>query len=631
MRNIVPGTICKKEGAKCTVQKIVDFKSVIILHHNTRELDLAKLDELEFTEKSEIDEKYIDSISDKDWKTAHYRFSIIKPVLDREVNSNIEVNKTVLIRELSEKFEVAYTTIYRWLNQYNTTGLVSSLAPAKRSGGRGKSRLPKDVDQIIDETIENFYFTSQRPTKKETALEVIRRCKNSDIEPPHINTIYNRIKDLPKKLALTKRVGFLEVSQKVDATPGSYKEAQHPLDVIQIDHTLLDIIVVNEENRDPIGRPQITLAIDVYSRMVAGLYVSFDPPGTLGTGICLSNSILPKDEICSKYDLKTEWPIWGVMRNLHLDNAREFKGTMIKRAAEEYGFNINWRPKGKSRYGAHIERLLGTLSKRIHTLPGTTFSDVKYRANYNSEAKATMTLEEFEKWIHIQVVDVYHNQFHTGIGATPLQYYNEGIFGSDRKEGIGLPLMKLNPDKVRLDFLPHIKRTIQRTGVVIDHIRYYSDIFRNYLFEKAWNENDRFVKNLRSKQFIFKRDPRDISKVYFFDQKEARYAEVPYADVRRPPMSIWEYRVSLKKAKSLFPQSSITEDLIFDAYNRLREIEETSKDLKKKAKRKERKKKVEEFQSSIQIKNKTKPNLRVETLEDIDFSNIEPFDFDEEI
>ncbi|MCR9171379.1 MAG: Mu transposase C-terminal domain-containing protein [bacterium] len=630
MKNIVPGTICKRGGTKCTVQKIVDFKSVIILEHNSRELDLVKLDDLEFTEKSGIDEKYIDSISDEDWKIANRRYSIIKPILDREINSNIEVNKTVLIRELCEEHEVAYTTIYRWLNQYNTTGLVSSLAPAKRSGGRGKSRLTQNVDQIIDETIENFYCVPQRPTKKETALEVIRRCKNAGIEPPHINTIYNRIKHLPKKLALTKRVGYLEVSQKVDATPGSYEEAQNPLDVIQIDHTVLDIIIVNEDNREPIGRPHITLAIDVYSRMVAGLYISFDSPGALGTGICLSNSILPKDQICSKYDLKTEWPIWGIMRNLHFDNAKEFKGTMIKRASEEYGFNINWRPKGKSRYGAHIERLLGTLSKRIHVLPGTTFSDVKYRANYNSEAKATMSLEEFEKWIHIQIVDVYHNQFHTGIGATPLQYYNEGIFGSDRKEGIGLPLMKLNPDKVRLDFLPHIERTIQRTGVVIDHVRYYSDIFRNYLFEKAWNENDRFVKNLRSKKFIFKRDPRDISKIYFFDEKEARYAEIPYADVRRPPMSIWEYRASLKKAKEYFPHSQITEDIIFDAYNRLRDIEESSKDSKKKAKRQSRKKKVKEF--NLSVSSSKKEDIREEeTIPEIDFNSIEPFDYDDEI
>lgn len=630
MKNIVPGSICWKNGVKYTIQKIIDYKKVIAQNQTSGELDLLELDTLSFSEKSEIDETYIDSISDKDWKIANRRYAIIKPILDRERTNNIEVNKTVLIREISEENSIGYATIYRWLNQFNTTGLISSLAPTKRSGGRGKSRLSPEVDEVIEETIKSFYLTAQRRSKKDTAKEVIRRCKNASIDPPHFNTVYNRLASVSKKVVLGKRLGYTETSQKVDATPGTYSEAKNPLDIIQIDHTVLDIIVVSEEDRNPIGRPQITLAIDVYSRMVAGLYISFDPPGSLGTGICLSNAILPKDDVCSKYDLKTEWPVWGVMQNIHLDNAKEFKGSMIKKASEEYGFIVNWRPKGKSRYGGHIERLLGTLSKRIHCLPGTTFSDIKYRSNYNSEEKATMTLEEFEKWIHIQIVDVYHNEFHTGIGATPLQMYSEGIFGSDRKEGAGLPLMKLNPDKVRLDFLPHIERTIQRTGVVIDHIRFYSDIFRNYLFEKAWNSSDQFVKNLRSKKFIFKRDPRDISKIYFFDQKEARYAEIPYADVRRPPMSIWEYRSSLKKAKEYFPKSQITEDVIFDAYNRLLEIEETAKESKKKAKRISRKKKVSEFNATIESQ-KTSNNNEEESIPEIDLSSIEPFEFDDEI
>jgi hypothetical protein len=37
--------------------------------------------------------------------------------------------------------------------------------------------------------------------------------------------------------------------------------------VVQIDHTLLDIILVDDLHRLSIGRPWITLAIDVFSRI----------------------------------------------------------------------------------------------------------------------------------------------------------------------------------------------------------------------------------------------------------------------------------------------------------------------------------------------------------------------------
>lgn len=631
MKNIIPGSSCSFDGLRATVQKFIDFKKVIIREDASGELHVKDISELDFGDKPMINEQYVDSISDEDWKEANRRYSIIKPLIEAERGMKLEINKTVLVRNLSEDHHVGYATIYRWLSAFNTTGLLSSLVPTKRDGGRDKSRLSEEVVLLMDSVIETHYLNAQKRSKKNTAIEVIRCCKNANLDAPHTNTIYNRIKLINKKKVLTTRLGYLEVSQTIAPTPGEYQDARNPLDVIQIDHTLLDIIVVSADDRKPIGRPYITLAIDVYSRMVAGLYISLDPPGVLGTGICLSNAILPKEDICAKYHLKSNWPLWGVMRNLHMDNAKEFKSKTLKRAGEEYGFTINWRPKGKSRYGAHIERLLGTLGRKIHALPGTTFEEIKYRNNYDSEAKATMTLAELEKWLHIQVVDVYHLEKHSGIGMPPLNKYNEGIFGSDRRQGIGIPLMQFHPDKVRLDFLPMIERTIQRTGVVIDHIRYYSDIFKNYLYERAALGNELFARNRGGTHFIFKRDPRDISKIYFLDEKEARYAEVPYADMRRPPMSIWEYRAALKKVQEYYPHSKITEDIIFDAYNRLREIEENSKESKKEAKRVERKRKVEEFNDSLKKAEMSSSTELELSAAEPSKKKIEPFDFDEDI
>ena len=36
--------------------------------------------------------------------------------------------------------------------------------------------------------------------------------------------------------------------------------------------------------------------------------------------------------------------------------------------------------------GGHIERLVGTLMRALHELPGATFSNPKQRGNYDSEA-----------------------------------------------------------------------------------------------------------------------------------------------------------------------------------------------------------------------------------------------------
>jgi hypothetical protein len=53
------------------------------------------------------------------------------------------------------------------------------------------------------------------------------------------------------------------------------------LDFVQIDHTKVDVIVVDEQQRLPIGRSWITLAIDGYSRTAKD---ATRQPGPFGNG-----------------------------------------------------------------------------------------------------------------------------------------------------------------------------------------------------------------------------------------------------------------------------------------------------------------------------------------------------------
>jgi len=50
------------------------------------------------------------------------------------------------------------------------------------------------------------------------------------------------------------------------------------LQLLQIDHTLVDVVVVDEFDREPIGRPWLTLAIDVATRMVPGFHLTLEAP-----------------------------------------------------------------------------------------------------------------------------------------------------------------------------------------------------------------------------------------------------------------------------------------------------------------------------------------------------------------
>jgi putative transposase len=385
---------------------------------------------------------------------------------------------------------------------------------------------------------------------------------------------------LSEKEKLGRREGGQAVRDKYAPIRGTFPGADWPLAVIQIDHTPVDLILVDDVHRRPIGRPWVTLAIDVFSRMVAGFSVSFDPPGTLAVGLCLAHAILPKDTWLARHEITTPWPVWGVMDTVHADNAKEFRGGMLRKACEEYRIDLHWRPVGRPHFGGHIERLLGTFGQDIHTLPGTTFSSPVARGRYDSEQHAALTLSEFERWLSILIVEVYHQRLHSELGMTPLQKYEEGIFGTDQRPGRGLPERLLDETPLRLNLMPYVERTVQPYGIVIDEIQYYDEVLKPWI-----NSLDACAtRGKRKRKFLVRRDPRDISRVYFYDPELKQYFEIPYRNTAHPPISVWELREVRRKLKEEGRQS-VNEDLIFDAYNRLRALEAEAVQETKKARR----------------------------------------------
>lgn len=541
----------------------------------------------------------INVLSSEKWETAQKRFDIIKPILENP--GNLE-----LVEKIAAEKNIGRTTLYAWVKLYKEYGTISAILGKPKTGGKGKSRLLPEQEEIIKKYISSTYLNKARSSIKKTIRLIIDECYTKNVEAPHPNTIRNRIKNLSEEEVMRKRIGAKEASSKFDPDLGSFPGADYPLSVVQIDHTRVDLILVDEYYRKPFKRPWITVAIDVFSRMVVGFYLSYDTPGALGTGLAIAHGVLAKEIWLEKIGVKAEWPCWGVMTAIHVDNAKEFRGNMLKMACRNYNINLEFRPVATPQYGGHIERYLGTFGTEVHDLTGTTFSSPELRKHYDSEARAALTLSEFEQWLTLYITKVYHVKEHTSLGISPLQKYKEGIMGTSENPGIGLLPRIHDERKLRLDFMPFEERTVQEYGVLIDHITYYHDVLRRFIHAKVGKEK---------RKFIFRKDPRDISVIYFYDPELKEYYDIPYRNTSLPSISIWEYREvvrSLKKNKT-----PINERSIFETYRMMDEIE-------KKAIRETRNRR-REFKNNL-LPNPVLAN-NTETL-DNNFDNVEikPFD-----
>ncbi|MCO1334539.1 DDE-type integrase/transposase/recombinase [Microbulbifer sp. OS29] len=564
--------IVQKGNDVYRIIQVLDFNSVIgvdLVSGRTANLRVGELRAVEDDSASLHVE--LEEIGDKDWQVAQKRYAAISPL----------VGKLTIGREdaelRAEEIGVNVATLYRWLKKFNATGSVISLIPRKRGWKSGNRRISLDTEALITDVIDNFYLTPQRPTSKQAVTEILRRCNEKGIEPPSHTTIRARIAEIPERDRLRAR-GYREKAiNRFTPAPGSFPNADYPLSVIQIDHTPADIILVDDIHRLPVGRPWITLAIDVFSRAVTGFYLSFDPPSETSVAMCVASSILPKEEWLITHNIDVEWPVWGIPRTIHVDNGADFRSNSFQKSCLAYGINLEFRPVRQPRYGGHIERLLGTLLREIHVLPGSTFSSIKEREGYDSDKKSAMTRSEFEVWLMTMISKVYHQKVHSRIGMTPLKKWELGIFGDSVTPGVGLPARPADRLSVLLDFLPSFFRTVQTFGVMVDNLTYYAEALRPWI-----NAID--SDNGNKRKLLFRRDPRDISSLWFFDPDIKQYFKIPFADQALPSMSIWEYKQARERLKKQ-GAGDVNEHEILRAITELRAHVDQAEKKTKKARR----------------------------------------------
>lgn len=583
---IAKGELVNYNEQEYVVLKVVDLTQVLarcVSTKDTKLLEIRHLSPWVVRQDGADERKDIEllDVPEADWEEARRRLEAIRPMLTRQERN------AGLVERISKETGYSTATLYRWLNIYSNSGLMSSLLPTKRSGGQGKGRISKEVEAIIEHTLQNFYLTDQKRSIKETLDKIRGLCDKANLPKPHWTTVKNRIEWKSARERYERRYSKRAARQIFDPNEGTVPNADWPLALVQIDHTPLPVMVVHDVTRRSIGRPYVTFSIDVYSRMVTGMNLTLEAPSAMSAGLCISHSILPKEKWLAE-DIglpDVEWPCWGVMGILHMDNAREFRGNMLKEACLEYNIDPQFRPVKTPHYGGHIERLMGTASQKLKTLDGATFSNPKERGEYDSEVRATMTLQELEKWL-VLFIAKYHHTPHSGLnGESPLERYRKGLLGGDGKLPRGLPARRLDEEKVRIDFMPYIERTVQNYGVVIDDLHYFADVLRPWV-----NAPD--PDHPKSKrEFKFKRDPHDISRLYFFEPNAKRYFVIPYRDSGLPPISLWEFREARKAAKKAGVKE-INERIIFEYADKQQEIQDQAA-LKTKVARRDDQRKIQ--------------------------------------
>ncbi|WP_447754602.1 Mu transposase C-terminal domain-containing protein [Pseudomonas nicosulfuronedens] len=558
---ITPGSILEFGGQHVCVIRLDTAESVLVTVVETGEQRSLKIGEIskEAGRRAEISRLELSQIDPEVWRDAMEKFFWLEPLMYRAGRTEADV------QQVADELLVSRPTIYRWLGKLEDKRNIRCLF-RKRRGDVGTKRLSAEIEAVMERIIREKYLTTLKRSPTKTYAELETECRSLKLRVPSKGTLLRRIDEIMPSERTHRREGE-KAALRNRVTKGSNPGVKSLYSLWQIDHTQVDLELVDSVDRIPIGRPWITVVIDTYSRMVVGWYVSFDPPGSLGTGLAITNAILSKDQMLARLGVTYPWPCQGKPRVIQADNAKEFQGEMLSLAAQEHGFQMRFRKKSKPTYGAHIERYLGTLAREIHTIDGTTFSNSQMKADYDSAGNAIFTLHNFEVWLAHTVLGEYHHHSHSGLekGLSPIACFNIGLLGDEKVPGLGILPLSGTPDQLRLDFLPVMNRTVQTYGVMWDYITYYDSVLDRWVGVPEPRSRS------KSRQFLFRYDPRDISRIYFWEPELKKYFVIPYRNTSRPPISYWEAK-AVRRLIELRGIKDINEDLIFSAREARRDL-----------------------------------------------------------
>lgn len=385
-----------------------------------------------------------------------------------------------IAEQMGDKTPPSATTLYRWHCLYRQANDSASLLPRTDRRGSRMLRQGERVLQLAEEAIEEAFLTSPGAGAKAVYVllngkidqENERRFGDIPLKKPSLRTVFRLMGRLERYDLAVLKDGKSSADKRFRINKQGVK-VSNILERIEVDHTPLDLFLICEKSFLPLGRPTLTMLIDRYSRMPIGYYLSFGAPSAAAVMGALRHAILPKTKLKQAIpglEIEHEWPCYGVMDLLVLDNGLEFHGIDLESVAFDLAIRLQYCPKHAPQFKGTIERHLKTVNYFFaHQLPGTSMSRLQERGDYDPAKHAVLTLAEFkyvfEKWL----LDIYSQTIHRGIGMTPWAKWHEG----QSRRPLVLP-SSLQALERRIGLVT--ERSLRRDGLWLNNIRYSGEV-----------------------------------------------------------------------------------------------------------------------------------------------------------
>lgn len=439
------------------------------------------------------------------------------------------------------------STVKRWrVSHWAASHDPASLVPRYHlRGGKGTHRLVPEVDDLIELCIDNYFLTPERYSARSAheilkgdveAANVHRSAKNQ-LRCPGYSTFMRRIRDHSAHEICAARYGRAAAQHRFRSGVRGFTNRLGFMDQWQMDHAVLDVIVIDRDTGLPLGRPRLTLILEASTRMCMGFTIGLDGMSAIATLECLKRAILPKNRTeLQKMGVKGTWSAFGLPLVLNLDNGSDYHSRALRAALLELGIEVQYCPRKKAWFKGGVERAIQTFNRQgTGYLPGSVVTpNLKVVLGLDKDSKldpaklAVMDMEQLNAVLHRWLIDQHLNQ--------PVKALR-GMCPANAWDKLATPERLQVPedvDRLALYCTIPTTRTITHTGIGLCNLQ---------TFNSPDLQNVRRSNGDRGTEVNLRYSPRKLDRLWFQIPATNEWVEVTNSDPQTNDLSEKEIKM----------------------------------------------------------------------------------------
>lgn len=348
---------------------------------------------------------------------------------------------------------------------------LAGVVPRISARGNRLRKVAPRVIEVMNDVIDTEVMSAIQPKIPVCYGMVRNKCIEDGLIPPSEKTFRAEIKRRKDESVVRARQGrktaypLTEFQWQIDqSTP---KHGERPFEIGHIDHTELDVELVDSRTGANLGRPWLTILMDAFTRVILAFFLTFDPPSYRSCMAVIRDAVRRHGRI---------------PKTIVVDQGSDFESLYFEALLARIGSHKKSRPAAKGRFGSVIERFFGVNNQAfIHNLAGNSQALQRPRSmvpSHDPRKLAVWTLPALTAAFEEFADRVYASLLHPALGISPKDAMTRGLALSGARAHILIPYQE---EFIRLCMptTPAGKAMIRSgRGLKIKGVHYWHPIFR---------------------------------------------------------------------------------------------------------------------------------------------------------